>query len=40
MAVARVLVKICYDNIGNVPYKGKNFNTNIWENVFICYLYD
>ena len=32
---------ICYDNTGNFPYKGKNFNTkNIWENVGFCYLYD
>ena len=33
--------KICYDNPGNVPNKGTNFNTQKFgENVFICYLYD
>ena len=33
--------KICYDNPGNVPNKGNNFNTQKFgENVFICYLYD
>ena len=34
--------KICYGNPGNMPNKGRKFNTQTFEKmyVFICYLYD
>ena len=28
-------IKICYDNIGRVPYKGRNFNTQIFWKMYL-----
>ena len=30
-----ITVKICYDNTGNIPYKGRNFNTQTFGKMYL-----
>ena len=33
-------LKICYDKVGNLPNKGRNFNKQTWGKMYISYLYN